>query len=142
MTRTFIPRQLRERVALQARNRCGYCLTAEAFVGAPMEADHLLPQSLGGETEEANLWLACSLCNDHKGNRIAALDPASGTMVRLFNPRLQAWRDHFAWTSTGDRVVGLTPAGRATVVALKLNRPTLVRARQAWVAVGWHPPRD
>lgn len=37
---------------------------------------------------------------------------------------------------------GLTPTGRATVVALHLNRATLVRARQAWSHVGWHPPRD
>ena len=34
----------------------------------------------------------------------------------------------------GDRIVGLTPIGRATVVALNLNRPSLVKARQAWGA--------
>ncbi len=36
----------------------------------------------------------------------------------------------------------MTPVGRATIAALNLNRPSLVKARQAWVAVGWHPPKD
>jgi hypothetical protein len=38
-------RTLYERVALQARHRCGYCLTLEAVVGAPMELEHLIPES-------------------------------------------------------------------------------------------------
>ncbi len=142
MSETYIPRGLREKVAAQAKYRCGYCLTPEAIVGAPMEVDHIIPESLGGPTEEDNLWLACTLCNDHKGNRIAALDPITDTMIRLFDPRHQVWAEHFAWSANGDRIIGLTPTGRATVVALNLNRPSLVSARQAWVTVGWHPPKN
>jgi hypothetical protein len=63
-------------------------------------------------------------------------------MVPLFNPRRQVWREHFAWTTEGDRIIGLTTIGRATVIALDLNRPSLVKARQVWVAAGWHPPKD
>ena len=142
MSEEYIPKALRDRVSRQARYRCGYCLTLETIVGAPMEIDHIIPQALGGPTEEDNLWLACSLCNDHKGDRIAALDPVTGEITRLFDPRHQAWREHFAWTPEGDRIIGLTPIGRATVTALNLNRPSLVKARQAWVSVGWHPPKD
>lgn len=142
MTRTYIGKELRERVAVQARYRCGYCLTTEAIVGTPMEFDHLIPESLGGLTEEANLWLACSLCNDSKNNRIAALDLDTGKVVRLFDPRRQPWIEHFRWSDEGECILGLTPTGRATVVALNLNRPSLVRARRLWVSVGWHPPRD
>ncbi len=142
MSKPYIPSALRERVAEQARYRCGYCLTSQAIVGTPMEMDHIIPQSLGGPTEEDNLWLACSLCNDHKGDRVAALDPHTGEIVRLFNPRYQLWHEHFEWTPAGDRIIGLTATGRATVVALNLNRLSLVKARQAWVAVGWHPPKD
>lgn len=91
MSRTYIAKALRERVAAQARYRCGYCLTAESIVGTPMELDHIIPESLGGPTEEDNLWLACSLCNEHKGNRIAAPDPETGDAVRLFDPRHQVW---------------------------------------------------
>jgi HNH endonuclease len=141
MSDAYIPKALRERVAAQAHHRCGYRLTSEAIVGTPMEIDHLIPQSLGGLTEEDNLWLACSLCNDHKGDRIAALDLLTDEIVRLFDPRHQVWQEHFAWTADGHRINGLTPIGRASVVALSLNRPSLVKARQAWVAVGWHPPK-
>lgn len=142
MTRVYTPRALRERVAEQARHRCGYCLTPAALIGAPLEIEHIIPVSLGGETEEDNLWLACSFCNAYKGNRIAARDPLSGETVPLFNPRRHLWAEHFAWTSSGDRIVGLTRTGRATVVALSLNRPGLLLTRQAWITVGWHPPRD
>ena len=60
MSRTYISKALRQQVASHARHRCGYCLTSEAVVGTPMEIDHIIPQSLGGLTEEDNLWLACS----------------------------------------------------------------------------------
>jgi hypothetical protein len=142
MSQAYIPATLCERVSAQAKHRCGYCLTAEAVVGAPMEIEHIVPQSRGGVTEEENLWLACSLCNDHKSDRIAAPDPVTGEVVRFFNPRAQIWAEHFRWSDNGDRIIGLTSTGRATVTALNLNRPALVTARQAWVTVGWHPPKD
>ncbi len=142
MSREHIPADLRRRVAEQSRHRCGYCLSAEVIVGAVMELDHLTPAALGGDTVEDNLWLACSACNNHKNDRIAAPDPETGAPVPLFNPRRQVWAEHFAWAHGGIRVTGLTPTGRATVAALQLNRLVLVAARQRWVAVGWHPPAD
>ncbi len=107
-----------------------------------MEIDHIIPESLGGPTERENLWLACSMCNDHKGNRIAAADPATGEIVRLFNPRGQNWSEHFAWNAGADMIIGKTAVGRATVFAIRLNRVELVEARRGWVVAGWHPPRD
>lgn len=142
MSTSRIPKTLRAQVVVQAHHRCGYCLTQEAVVGTPMEIDHLIPESLGGATEEANLWLACSLCNDYKGDRIAALDPATGEIVRLFDPRRQRWNEHFGWQDGGALIIGLTSSGRATVIALHLNRPVLVHSRRAWARVGWHPPVD
>lgn len=65
MSAVFIPKRLRQRVAEQANHRCGYCLTTELLIGAPMEIEHIIPLALGGRTEESNLWLACSLCNQH-----------------------------------------------------------------------------
>lgn len=142
MSKTYISKALRARIGEQARHRCGYCLTQEQVVGTPMEVEHTLPEALGGLTIEHNLWLACSLCNNHKHDRIAALDPQTGELVALFHPRTQLWREHFTWTDDGEHVVGLTASGRATVLALQLNRPALVRARRLWVSVGWHPPTD
>lgn len=142
MTSDYIPVELRRRVAEQARHRCGYCLTQEVVIGGPMELDHLVPRSLGGPTTEGNLWLACSLCNDHKNNRFLIVDPVTGTNVRIFDPRRQEWAEHFAWSEGATRIDGKTATGRATVAALHLNRPSLVLARRLWVAAGWHPPQD
>lgn len=142
MSRTYVPKWLRDRVADDARQRCGYCLSAESIVGAPMEIDHIIPESLGGETEEENLWLACSLRNDHKADRIGMPDPLTGQLARLIDPRHHAWSEHFRWTDAGDHIVGVTPTGRATVVAPNLNRLSLVMARQLWIKAGWHPPVD
>lgn len=138
----YIAKRLRQRVALAARHRCGYCLSSERIVGTPMEIDHIVPEVLGGLTVEENLWLACSLCNDHKADRIAGVDVVTGERVRLVDPRRQIWTQHFEWAATGDIIIGTTPCGRATVTALQLNRPTLVYARRCWVSVGWHPPVD
>jgi hypothetical protein len=142
MSLSHVSQALRDKISDQARNRCGYCLTSAAIVGMPMEIDHLIPEALAGETDEENLWLACPLCNGHKSDRIAYMDVVTGEVVRLFDPRRQVWSQHFTWTADGICIVGLTPTGRATVAALNLNRATLVLARQMWVKVGWHPPRD
>lgn len=142
MSDTYIPRTLRERVATAAQHLCGYCHTDERIVGTPLELDHLIPESQGGKTIEFNLWGACSPCNDHKSSRMLAVDPLTNELVRIFNPRAQAWKTHFKWSEAGDIIIGLTQIGRATISALKLNRTVLVLARRRWVSAGWHPPAD
>jgi len=142
MSRDRIPPAMRRAVAERSRHRCCYCLTAEDMVGVPFTVDHIVPESLGGPTTLDNLCLACWGCNLIKRDRIAALDPETGVIVRLFHPNKQVWREHFAWEAGGLYIVGLTPIGRATVNALRLNRAPLIRARRLWIAAGWHPPHD
>lgn len=142
MSQKYVPKALRELITNQAKSRCGYCLSQQVILGFPMEFDHLIPQSLGGLTTEDNLWLACSGCNDAKNNRLAVLDTESDQLVSLFNPRIQIWSEHFSWNEEGDTIIGLTAVGRATVAALRLNRPLLVNARNLWVSWGLHPPKD
>jgi hypothetical protein len=131
---------LRRRVAAQARSRCGYCLTQEIVSGVPLTVEHIIPIARGGRTVEENLWLSCRLCNESKGVLTEAVDPESGATVPLFNPRLQVWADHFAWSEDGTLVMGRTPTGRSTVDALSLNSELHIRARAIWVEAGWHPP--
>jgi hypothetical protein len=114
----------------------------QRVVGVEMDIDHIFPEALGGPTEEENLWLACARCNEYNGDLTETQDPLTGDTAPLFNPRTQRWSDHFAWEAEGTQVVGLTPIGRATVAALKLNRPALVEACQFWVIAGVHPPKD
>jgi len=131
---------LRRRIANQARHRCGYCQTQEVVSGVPLTLEHILPKSSGGQSAEENLWLSCRLCNEAKGILTEAQDPKSGEFIPLFNPRTQAWTDHFAWSDDGTIIVGKSPTGRATVEALSLNSELRVRARAIWVEAGWHPP--
>jgi hypothetical protein len=142
MRRAYIPRALRERIWAQAKGQCGYCRTQEVVSGVALQVEHITPQARGGSTVEDNLWLACGQCNLHKRPRILGLDPQTGDRVQLFDPRRQAWTEHFAWTAGTTLIEGKTPIGRATVAMLQLNRTLLVEARRVWIAAGSHPPPD
>jgi hypothetical protein len=107
-----------------------------------LEIDHLVPEAHGGTSHERNLWLACPLCNGHKADPVDAVDPHTGTVVRLFNPRQDQWSEHFQWIEGGTTIAGTSAIGRATVVALQMNDPDIVAARRLWVIAGWHPPPD
>jgi hypothetical protein len=86
--------------------------------------DHIRPRSAQGKNRLDNLALACVGCSLKKGGRSQATDPSDNTPVRLFNPRIDRWAEHFACDGHW-RIVGLTPIGRATVAALDLNRDRL-----------------
>jgi len=134
-------RQLRQRIAVQARHRCGYCLTLEVVSGIPLTLEHIIPKSRGGQDTEDNLWLSCRLYNEAKEVLAEALDPQTDTFTSVFNPRLQSWTEHFTWSEDGTQIIGLTAIGRTTVAALSLNSELRVRARAIWVEAGWHPPK-
>ncbi len=142
MTLPQISASLRRRVCEAARERCGYCLSPQRLVMGTLEVEHLVPRAKGGSNEEENLWLSCSLCNRYKGVQTSAIDPLTDNAVQLFNPRQDSWNKHFRWRADGIIIEGLTPAGRATVAALKLNSELAVEVRRNWVRAGWHPPVD
>jgi HNH endonuclease len=132
-----LQRQIRDRFA----NCCAYCRTAEALTVTTFEFEHITPRSAGGESMLENLCLSCPSCNRYKAQRQTARDPLTEEMVSLFHPQLQAWTDHFAWSEDATETIGLTPIGRATIAALKINRPQMIRVRQMWVKMGEHPPK-
>ena len=141
MSKTFIPRSIKEKVAAQALHRCGYCQLQQDVAGIQLHVEHIIPEAAGGHSKIENLWLACPACNNHKGIQTHAVDPQTGSLAPLFNPRAQKWKMHFAWSADGLEIVGLTPTGRATVLALQMNQPFMLRARRRWVIAGWHPPK-
>jgi hypothetical protein len=59
--------------------------------------------------------------------------------VPLYDPRRQAWQEHFRWADDRQTLLGLTPTGRATVVALDLNNDFRREARRLWFETGWLP---
>ncbi len=107
-----------------------------------MTHDHILPRSKGGDTSFQNLYLACRTCNEFKSDTTQANDPLTGEPVPLFNPRLQKWTEHFAWSFDSTKAEDLTAIGRATTVALRMNNAIIVAARWRWAISGWHPPLE
>jgi hypothetical protein len=136
-----ISEAVRARVRQRADNRCEYCLSPQALVMGRLQIDHVLPLAKGGSNAEDNLCLACELCNQYKWTKTEASDPQTGETVPLFNPRNQAWHEHFVWSEDGVEVFGKSDCGRATIVALRLNNPLAKAVRRNWVKAGWHPPR-
>ena len=137
---TYLPDTLRTRIDDADRRACRYCLTSETISGIPVTFDHIIPISRGGQTTFDNVCLACRTCNEFKADTVAAIDPFTQETVALFHPRMHPWADHFAWSADGSKVDGLTPTGRATVIALRMNGAVIVAARRRWCAAGWHPP--
>ena len=141
MTASNISKEVRERVRRDAKNRCGYCLSPQQYMMGRLHIEHIIAVAEGGTDDEENLWMACSICNGHKSDKIDEIDPVTGERIPLFNPRTQKWFEHFKWSDDGLQVIGLTPTGRATVIALHLDRDVdALVTRAAWVSVGWHPP--
>lgn len=123
----------RRRVRERAGYRCEYCgLRQEHLPYVAFHVEHVIPRKHGGLDDLANLALACDRCNFHKGSNLAGLDPVSGAMTPLFNPRTQRWSDHFALD--GPCIRGTTAIGRATVQVLCFNSPRRVRLRARLIA--------
>jgi hypothetical protein len=143
MSRLYISVEVDRNIRNTAKHRCGYCLSPQKLVMARLEIEHIIPVSKGGSSEESNLWLACPICNSHKAGKIESIDPLTDEVVRLFNPRIQDWSEHFIWSEDGIRIVGKTATGRATVRALSLdNDLDALDVRSYWVQAGWHPPEE
>lgn len=137
---TYLSADLYARLTDVDDHRCAYCQTSEATTGQPMTVDHIIPRSQGGASQIDNLCLACRRCNEFKSDRTHAEDPLSSERIPLFHPRRDIWEHHFIWDDSGILLHGLTPTGRATILALNMNNPVIVAARRRWVSVGWHPP--
>jgi hypothetical protein len=125
-------------VEVRAAQRCEYCFMHQSLQGATFHIEHINPSSRGGSDNSDNLALACPRCNLHKSNRIEADDPDSGAAMRLFNPRVDRWSDHFRWENY--QIVGLTPIGRTTALVLDLNHPRRLLIRRAEELFGLFPP--
>jgi 5-methylcytosine-specific restriction endonuclease McrA len=94
MSKTYISAALRRLVYDRAKEACEYCLVPEVAVFGVHEVDHVIAEKHGGQTEGNNLALAC-IYNKHKGSDLASLDPITGEIVRLYQPRQDCWSEHF-----------------------------------------------
>src|SRR5260370_855154 len=132
----YIPVALVKLVRRRARQVCEYCHLPQASQEAAFHVDHILPRAAKGPTQADNLALACVTCSLKKAARTQGHDLVSKASVPLFHPRQDRWSDHFRWSRTC-RLIGRTPKGRATVQALRMNRPAVIAIRKALVRLGW-----
>lgn len=130
-----VSRAQRRLVRDRAGDCCEYCrLPASASI-IPFHVDHITPAKHGGLDHVDNLCLACFKCNAHKSHDLGGLDPETGELTRLYNPREQVWSKHFA-IEDNLLIQGLTAAGRTTVRVLQMNDVDRVENRQILADIG------
>ncbi|MCF8245244.1 MAG: HNH endonuclease [Saprospiraceae bacterium] len=142
MPTNYISAELRRLVKLRANNNCEYCQALGGYSFHQFPVEHIIPISKGGNDEETNLANACQFCNGSKLDKTESLDPLTGMLVSLFNPRTQAWSENFVWSDDFTLIIGITPIGRATVNCLKMNREAAINLRAALRSFGVHPPKQ
>ncbi|SIO35122.1 HNH endonuclease [Singulisphaera sp. GP187] len=125
----------RRLVRQRAHERCEYCRlpqAAQPFVAFHVE--HIIARQHGGGDNPDNLCVACERCNAFKGPNLTGIDPETGSIERLFDPRHQLWGEHFAFRDPA--ISGLTPVGRTTVEVLAMNEGRRVQLRAELLARG------
>ena len=138
---TALSREIRAAVVDRAGCSCEYCLLPTSGQVASFHLDHVVPRIAGGSSDLANLALACPHCNAHKWAQTEGKDPVTGQLTPLFNPRVQIWAEHFEWLQApSGQILGKTPAGRATIVALKMNADDMLAVRALLAELGRFPP--
>ncbi len=137
MTNNAISFSLRQLVIERAQGRCEYCLIHQDFSIYTHEIDHIIAVKHGGQTLLENLALSCLPCNRHKGSDFATLDPNNGEIIRLFNPRLQLWDEHF--TLKNAEILGITDIGQATLRLLMFNTSSRMRSRKSLIDQSLYP---
>lgn len=130
---------LRREARERAKGCCEYCLLPEEQAFFSHEADHIIARKHGGQSTAENLALACFDCNRFKGSDIASIDPTTGELTPLFNPRTQEWTEHFS--IDGGLINPRTASGRATELVLKLNLQSRVEVREILAKIGRYPTK-
>ncbi|MBT9317308.1 HNH endonuclease [Leptothoe spongobia] len=133
----YIPDSLRRAVSKRAEGKCEYCQIHQTFSIYTHEIDHAVAIKHGGQTNTDNLVLACLPCNRHKGSDLTSIDPFTGEITPLFNPRINTWSKHFELQDA--YILGLTAIGRTTIFLLKFNDANRLQRRQLLISQGLYP---
>jgi hypothetical protein len=124
----------RDQIRDRAGDVCEYCLLPQFCTTLPHEIDHIRAKKHHGPTTLQNTCWACAYCNSSKGTNASGYDDETASLVRLFNPRRDRWKDHFAWR--GPRLTGKTPIARATIDVLNINHPDRIEHRRILMEMG------
>ncbi|MBK6479683.1 MAG: HNH endonuclease [Saprospiraceae bacterium] len=132
-----IPDYLRRQVGARANFRCEYCRRLEVDSFFRYQCDHIIRRKHGGDTKFENLAYACPICNSAKGSDLATLSKDLKNLVRLFNPRIDTWSEHFKLES--GTIISSTEIGTATIKLLKLNEVNRILERLDLIQAGLYP---
>lgn len=135
MGETRIPAVLREMVRQRAAFLCEYCLAHEEDSASGFHVDHVIAEKHHGPTEDHNLSLCCPACNRAKGSDISTR--INDKLVRLYNPRIDLWAEHF--TLDGAHIKARSLMGAGTIRLLRMNDPARVQLRALLMAAGRFP---
>ena len=141
MGREYISKKTKETVKSRAKPHCEYCQCPASHVPVSFTMEHIIPLSKEGKNTTDNLAFACFGCNMNKHTKTHEYDPISEQIRPLFHSREQKWEEHFKWRDDFIEILGMTSVGRASIIALKLNRANLVNLRKALIKIGIHPPK-
>ena len=118
----------RQEVRSRVGDLCEYCRLPQSALYLCFHIEHVIARQHDGGDDLDNLAPACDRCNLYKGPNLSAIDPQSGALVRLFNPRMDEWQRHFR---LHDAVIeGFTEIGRATAHLLQMNAEHRVQLRR------------
>jgi 5-methylcytosine-specific restriction endonuclease McrA len=134
---SHVAAEVRRLVAQRAQYCCEYCLVHQDDAVTGHQVDHVIAEKHGGPTSADNLALSCTVCNLRKASDLSSIDPETGHIVPLFNPRMQSWNEHFR--IVGLQIVGTTASGRTTVEFLKLNTYERMAERRELLIAGRFP---
>ena len=115
----YIAEAVRQIVAQRADYCCEYYHIHQDEVFYPFHIDHIISLKHGGITELDNLAYSCFPCNLHKSSDVGTFLLPQRVFIRLFNPRLDSWKEHFGMDL--GRMYAKTSIGEATIKVLKMN---------------------
>jgi HNH endonuclease len=128
MSTRYISEKIRREVQKRAKNCCEYCLMHQDDSFYTFQIDHIISLKHGGLTVLDNLALSCFPCNSDKGSDIGTILLPKMVFVRLFNPRIDIWAEHFEVFEGS--FYPKTEIGEATIKILNLNEIDKIIERQ------------
>lgn len=126
--------ETRHLVRQRAEDRCEYCLFPAWTLDLPFHVEHVIASVHAVDDSLANLAWACARCNLKKGTNLATIDPLTGDLIEIFNPRAMNWNDHFIVEE--GLIQGTTKCGRGTVRLLDMNAEYRVLLRKQLMLQG------
>ena len=134
----YISPKVRLQVWQRAFDCCEYCHLHRETAFFTHEIDHIISLKHKGKNILSNLALACYYCNRNKGTDIGSI--YKDQFIRFFNPRKDAWRQHFQWDLQTATIQPLSPIGEVTAIILGFNQVDRIIERQILIDSNKYPP--